>query len=223
MNMPPGIKSIQSYFINNNKILIIGEDHNKSNDKITNCIITLAKEINPSEILNTEYCQKIGSVNIQNIYKQSKLLNKFKDIQGYDIRGLLLKDCNRDFLYHGKKFIYIITEKEIYNIYLKPILNNDQLFSILNDKYIIKYPQAEFLNKYIKNIQQKAKEIVTQLKSWNKNDQIKNIILTQIKILWADLVDGNIIKHIFKSTKNSIILCGDRHSEHLEDILRQFE
>ena len=65
-------------------------------------------------------------------------------------------------------------------------------------------------------------QIEQQLKNWSKGNTEKEHIIVELRAMWARIIDSVIIKHVFTTNNNTIILCGKAHADFLIMIFKHF-
>lgn len=240
---------ISQYCINNKLITLFGEYHTVEHiskklpyyKPLSEFVGEKLQENEKSKILlefgpYTSTPDKIGSSNINMIYKKTIELNLIDRIIPFDFRFncIDIHDYFKYILIPNPYFEKLPTEV-IYHKFIKPFFEKNDFFAnelvirsddnphfmgyLKSEYYPGIYRSFHFIHQELKKIQEKEEGEILDLYFKNM-DEIRIAILTQ----WMKVADFFILKSIFKTDDidEYIILMGDSHRKHLEDVLNQF-
>lgn len=208
------IESFIQYKIGHTDLIVIGERHTHSKDKVIADIIKRYKKA----IFLLEHPPNDDST------YQSSNMQLIKDnvpkkrIVGIDIRR---KYIDVDLLY-DVKYIKKLTIKRFLNIFWKENILNS-LFNV-NGEYNKK--NLKFLKIYSQNKKNQIHNFsrrIPYFKLSDKMDKHHDIILFVYK-MWRDVMDFHILKILLKNERQLyILLVGDSHAFNFYNIFKKFE
>lgn len=218
------------FTINGKIVEIIEENHTVKSQSMTKRLVEDAAKMNADVLLEVpptkitdSYCSAIGSENIKDAYFQLKQI-KYSAIIGVDARALLLVDCNRDILYNHGEVFKTLNESQVISTFIEPIEKGQHFVNLDIDasNKIITPDQLSYINEIKLNTQKHASYIRYLMNTWNTGNDEKERIIMELRAMWARIVDATILKHVFSTSKNTIILCGKFHADFLKTVFVHF-
>ena len=229
------VVNLSQYCIHDRLITVIGEHHlNKTRHvldsiSIDDYILERIKRNKNIKIL-LEYCEivdplKVGSININLVYKKLQDTRHLDKIIPFDNRLYFLKE-NQDLLYNTPYFNY--KNDEIYFKFLQPYFTLAQQMFYIDEKLYSK-SAITYLYAYLRNIENRLGYLIQdlQLPQTKKVYKTYEMIRYELQANWGSVADFYILKELLKNNDDNvteyIILVGDKHRENIQKVFDKFD